>query len=146
MLRIYPKLRLHSALRGARGITVVEAIERATTEMDVWSDDAFVEIDAAIGDIRRMCAAGADAMTPQQVFARAEVVVKLAGLFSPPLCKAGQSLCNLAQKAMNGAPLDRGSVSVHAESMILLRGLGDQETKATVAILDGLYAVVAKAG
>jgi len=145
MVRLYPRLRLHSALRGPRGITVEQAVERATTEMNVWSDSAFDVIDAAIADIRTMCAARGGVLEPAEVLEKAEAVVNLAGLFSPPLCRAAQSLCNLAKKSMDGAIFDRGAVTVHVESMVLLRALGSEENATSTAILQGLHAVVAKA-
>jgi hypothetical protein len=145
MVRMYPRLRLHSALRGRRGITVEQAVERATVEMNTWSEGAFDLIDAAIADIRSLCSTRNAEISPTEVLAKAEEVVTLAGLFSPPLCRAAQSLCALALKSLDGAVFDRVAITVHVESMVLLRALGSAENATSAAILDGLHAVVAKA-
>lgn len=145
MQRLYPKLRLHATVRGPRGITVEQAVSRAAVEIDSWSDTAFEHIDAAIGDLRGMTSMRGQAIVPGDVFKKSEVIVNLAGHFSPPLCKAAQSLCNLARKSLEGAAFDPGAVKVHVESMVLLRALGAGDSAAAAAILDGLQAVVAKA-
>ncbi len=145
MRRIYPKLRLHSALSDPHGIPVEQAVERATTEMAAFSDDAFVVVDAAIMRLREMCAHDQGGLDPVAVFAEAETVVDLAGLYTPPLCRAAQSLCDLAQKAMQSGSLDRDALKVHVETLLLLRSTDGKETPTTKAIIDGLVAVVAKA-
>lgn len=145
MRRVYPKLRLHNTLRDPRGISVEQAVQRATSEMEAFSGEAFVVVDAAIAKLREMCAPGQGELDPSTVFDQAEVVVDLAGLYTPPLCLAAQSLCNLAQKAMQGGSIDRGAVSVHVETLLLLRSMDGKESPTTRAIIDGLVAVVAKA-
>jgi hypothetical protein len=145
LIRLYPRLRIQAALGGPRGIAVEEAIGRATAEINVWSDSAFEAIDAAISDIRQLCADKEAPLVSEDVFRLAELVANLAGLYSPPLCRAAQSLCVLARKPRKGAELERSAVSVHIESMVLLRALGPEENPATSKILNGLHAVVAKA-
>lgn len=145
MRRVYPKLRLHSALRDPHGMPVEEAVRRATSEMKEFSDDAFVVVDAAIARLRQMCTPCCGELDPDAVFNEAEIVVDLAGLYTPPLCRAAQSLCKLAQKAMQGGAIDRGAVSVHVETLLLLRSMDGTENATTNAIIDGLAAVVAKA-
>jgi hypothetical protein len=145
MRQIYPKLRLHSALSDPHGIPVEQAVERATTEMAAFSDDAFVLVDAAIMRLREMCRLDPGDLDPVAVFTEAETVVDLAGLYTPPLCRAAQSLCDLAQKAMQSGSLDRNALTVHVETLLLLRSTDGKETPTTKAIIAGLLAVVAKA-
>lgn len=145
LIRLYPRLRLQAALGGTKGIAVEEAIGRATAEMGAWSDTAFEAIDAAISDIRRLCANKDVPLLSDDVFRLADIVANLAGLYSPPLCRAAQSLCVLARKVRSSPELERSAVTVHVESMVLLRALGPEENLATAKILNGLSAVVAKA-
>ena len=142
--KIYPKLRLQAALGDPRGMRVDEAINRATTEMGTHSERAMIEIDRAISSLRVHAGESQQAPDPEEVYRLSEEVVDLAGLFAPALCRAAQSLCDLAAKRIGKGALDRAALSVHVESMLLLRMMGPDDERAA-AVLAGLHAVVAKA-
>lgn len=145
MLRkIYPKLRLQAALGDPRGVLVDEAIDRATTEMGTHRESAMVEVDRALAHLRALAHAPEPGSDPEDIYRLSEEVVDLAGLFAPALCRAAQSLCDLAAKRRGKGDVDRAALSVHVESMLLLRVMGPDDERAT-AVLAGLHAVVAKA-
>lgn len=142
--KYYPKLRLQAALGDPRGLLVDEAIERATAEMATHSEGAMLEVDRAIARMRALAAPPNAHLDPAEVYRLSEEVVNLAGLFAPALCRAAQSLCDLAAKRTGKGELDRAARSVHVESMLLLRMMGPADERAA-AVLAGLHAVVAKA-
>jgi len=144
MTRVYPKLRLQAALGGPRGITVQSAIARGEAGMEEHRGASFEIVDESLAALRSLCAPGNAPINVQAVFDHAETVVDLAGLFSPSLCRAAQSLCTLAQAGIAGDRVERAPIVVHVESLQLLRALEGVETPETDAILTGLLAVTAK--
>lgn len=144
MRRIYPKLRLHAMVGGAHGLSIATAIRVADEHIATHAEGALSEIDERIATLRGMCGPG---HTPaaRAILDVAATIVDLAGLFSPPLCRAAQSLCTLAEKGMAGCEMDRAAVLVHLEALHLLRVMGGTEGAQSDAIVDGLKAVVARA-
>lgn len=142
--KIYPKLRLQAALGDPRGLLVDDAIERATAEMATHTECATFDIDRAIMSLRALATTPELRRDPAEIYRLSEEIVDLAGLFAPSLCRAAQSLCDLATKTMGRSDVDRAALSVHVESLMLLRMMGPGDERAG-AILAGLHAVVAKA-
>lgn len=142
--KIYPRLRLQAALGDPRGLLVDEAIDRAAAEMSTHRESAMVEVDRALARLRALAHTPLPGFDPDEIYNLSEEVVDLAGLFAPALCRAAQSLCDLAAKRRGKGDVDRPALSVHVESMLLLRMMGPDDERAT-AVLAGLHAVVAKA-
>lgn len=145
MTRVFPRLRLHSAVGGNRGVTVEQAIGQATKEMTVHRDATFSMIGLAVEQLRKLSGEAEGDISTAEVLTLAEVVVDLAGLYSAPLCRAAQSLCALCDKANAGEHVSRAAIQVHTEAIHLLYTMGGTESPTASAIVEGLRSVVVKA-
>lgn len=145
----HPENRLAKAVEQAGGVTVGEAISRATEQLEAVREECMSALDEKIGSI--------DALTSSAVFSSrgddirrvydlANEILNEAGVFHlVELSEAGRSLCDLTGGYRKDAALDVRAIRVHVAAMRSLRRPevhGDAATR--TAVLDGLRQVTAK--
>ncbi|MES1200406.1 MAG: hypothetical protein ABUS57_03045 [Pseudomonadota bacterium] len=138
-----PKLQLYEILDKPGGITVETALRRADQAMEGHRGRANTALRETVEQLEKIARERGEPQ-PDQVYAHATFIVDIAGIFSPALCRAAQSLCELVHRLRALEKWDWASVAVHAASMRLILDMRPDMTASIDAVLDGLAAVVAK--
>ncbi len=139
----HPKLKFYDVLDTPGGISVDQAMARADAGVDNHRGRAVTALKDAMRRLEQLRRA-ADPASHGEIYERAVFVLDIAGVYSPALCHAANSLCDLVHR-MNGAGRwDWPSVEVHVSSMRALLDVKDERSPSVLAVLNGLSAVVAR--
>jgi hypothetical protein len=140
--------RLAKAIDAPGGMTVGDALQRATANIEEVRDECLSALDAKIAEIDAATARGAFKASPEEmarVYTLANEILGEAGVFGlTELSEAGRSLCELTSNWASGG-IDLDPVRVHVSAMKSLRRpdvAGSPAVRA--AVLTGLRAVTAK--
>ncbi|MBL8550795.1 MAG: hypothetical protein JNJ73_12495 [Hyphomonadaceae bacterium] len=146
-----PANQLAAAVQTRGGVTIAEALQHATENVETLRADYMAVLDekiAAIEAFTRSVGFSGDAETIRKVYALANEVLNEAGAFGlAELSAAGRSLCDLTAARADSESLDLRAIRVHVEAMKSLRRPevnGDAQIRA--AVLEGLRQVTAKMG
>ncbi|MGE0596247.1 MAG: hypothetical protein AB7P07_07775 [Hyphomonadaceae bacterium] len=138
-----PKLAIYDILDKPGGISVDAAMQRAEQAVENYRGQAMSALGDAVAKLERSVRA-ADAERTEDIYAQSLFVLDIAGIYNPALCRAANSLCDLAQRMKTAGQWDWPSVAVHVSAMRLLMQRPDETDPAAQAVLKGLGSVVAK--
>lgn len=141
--QIHPKLRLYDVLDTPGGVTVDQALSRAKTGVENHRGRAMGALKDALRRLEQLRRA-ADPGSYDEIYERAAFVLDIASLYAPALCRAANSLCDLAHRMNAAGRWDWPSVEVHVSSMHALFDVKDDTAPSVQAVLNGLSAVVAR--
>lgn len=144
-----PENRLAKAVDRPGGVTVGDAITRATEKLEALRAECMSALDEKIAAIEALTSSAAFSSRGEdirRVYDLANEILNEAGVFAlAELSEAGRSLCDLTGSYRKEAVLDVRAIRVHVAAMKSLRRPevhGDAATRA--AVLDGLRQVTAK--
>lgn len=138
-----PKLQIYDVLDKPGGAGVDQVMKRAEQALENHRIQAIAALRETIAQLEA-AARRADDASAARVYALSTDVLDVAGIFLPPLCRAANSLCDLAQRMNAAGRWDWPSVNVHVSAMRLLLDRTDESDPAVQAVLRGLGSVVAK--
>jgi hypothetical protein len=144
-----PENRLAKAVDRPGGVTVADAISRASEQLEAVRGECMGALDEKIALIEALTSSTAFSSCGEdirRVYDLANEILNEAGVFAlMELSEAGRSLCDLTGGARKDAALDLRAIRVHVAAMKSLRRPevhGDAATRA--AVLEGLRQVTAK--
>jgi hypothetical protein len=144
-----PENRLAKAVDRPGGVTVGDAVSRATEQLEAVRGECMSALDEKIASIEALTLGAAFSSSGEdirRVYDLANEILNEAGVFAlVELSEAGRSLCDLTGGARKDAALDVRAIRVHVAAMKSLRRPevhGDAATRA--AVLEGLRQVTAK--
>lgn len=138
--------RLAKLIRGAGGKSFEDAVGDADANLKGIEDASLSVLDQKIEEIRQLAAAPPAPQTRERLYAAANEIVGLGGVFGlPDLSQAAYSLCELIDQSAAGGP-GVEAVRVHIDALRLLR-LGEAAPPAERRqVLEGLRDVVRRSG
>lgn len=141
--QIKPRLRLYDVLDAPGGLSIDQAMSRANAGVANHRGRAMDALKDALRRLEHLRRA-ADPGSHREIYQRAEFVLDIASLYAPALCRAANSLCDLAHRMEAAGRWDWASVEVHVSSMHALLEVKDETAPSVLAVLNGLSAVVAR--
>lgn len=138
-----PKLPLYDILNKPGGVSVETALKRAETQLESHKAGALAAMMQTVLKLDARVKEGG-AQAPGEIYTLSLDVLSIAGIYHPPICRAANSLCDLAQRMEAAGRWDWASVGVHVSSMRLLADMQDEAAPGVKAVLQGLASVVAK--
>jgi hypothetical protein len=143
----FPKLRLATQLQEAGGITVAEAVETATENLEILRPQVLNTLQAAateLLDAMRRLPRDFSPEPLQELYAIASRAVGMGGLCgSPGADVVLHSLCDLVDRLVNTGRCDPPAIAVHVQTLQLLAFNigGANDEKMTAKVLSGLKKV-----
>lgn len=138
-----PNLPIYDVLDKPGGVSVDVAMQRAEQAVENYRGQALGALSDAVAKLEARVRAGGEG-EPDALYAQALFVLDIAGIYNPALCRAANSLCDLAQRMKAASKWDWPSVAVHVSAMRLLMERPDERDAAAQAVLQGLGSVVAR--
>jgi hypothetical protein len=144
-----PENRLAKAVQRPGGMTVADALARASEQLEAVRAECLSALDEKIAAIDALTSSAAFSSRGddiRRVYDLANEILNEAGVFAlVELSEAGRSLCDLTGGYRKDAALDIRAIRVHVAAMKSLRRPevhGDASTRE--AVIDGLRQVTAK--
>lgn len=137
--------RLAKAISIPGGKRVGQAIEDADANLKTIEVPTLEAVDAFIASIQRLSARPEDAEGLSQIYRESNTVIGLAGVFGlKDLSAAAYSLCELIDSRPQDKGVEAKAMTVHVDSLRLLRQGDAIDPAQRQAMLDGLAKVVAR--
>lgn len=140
------KSRLSSLIDKPGGVSVGAALTEARANLQTLEARSREVVAECIGELLALPAPTTAAESDErraQAYKASAAVIDAAGPFElNDLCTAASGLCDLIDAAPAGRPFDWRIVTVHAQAMQLLMGMGPEQAEARTLVLDNLRLVL----
>ncbi len=143
---LFPENRLAKLIRRPGGVSYAQAMAAAEANMDSIRADVLAGVDENLQRIDQLSADPAVAFSPEiqaELYERSNYVAGLAGSGGlPELGQAAFCYCELLDRIIAGAAWPQAAVTVHMDSLKLLRAMGVASPENDrAAIVEGLRKV-----
>lgn len=142
--KFQPDVRLKTLLSEPGGVSMAQAIERATAGLDSIREECLVATDGKIESLAALAASNDPSRADKMYRLSNEIFAEAGGFGLGELSAAAHSLCSLLSINEAGPP-PQAAIAVHVEAMRALRRpelAGDQAARS--AVLAGLRGLAAR--